>query len=66
MSNNSIWPIDRTTSGFTTPDQSGPGSIGIEEVIRILQSSLDCLLLYTGDPAFLKAPALLKPHHKIV
>ena len=26
----SIWPIDRTLSGATTPDQSGPGSDGNE------------------------------------
>ena len=49
----SIWPIDRTISSATTPDQSGPGSDGNEEVICIRQSfsitgtSLsDCLVLY--------------------
>ena len=26
----SIWPIDRTLSGATTPSQSGPGSDGNE------------------------------------
>ena len=31
----SIWPIDRTLSGVTTPGQSGPGSDGNEEVLRI-------------------------------
>ena len=35
----SIWPIDRTQSGATTPGQSGPGSDGVEEVLRIPQSS---------------------------
>ena len=35
----SIWPIDRTLSGTTTPGQSGPGSDGNEEVLRISQSS---------------------------
>ena len=30
-----IWPIDRTLSGATTPSQSGPGSNGIEEILRI-------------------------------
>ena len=49
----SIWPIDRTLSGATTPGQSGPGSDGIEGVLYILQSSSiteispsDCLVLY--------------------
>ena len=28
MSNSSIWPIDRTLSGATPPDQSGPRSVG--------------------------------------
>ena len=39
MSNNSILPIDGTTSGATTPNQSGHGSDGNEGVLRILQSS---------------------------
>ena len=49
----SIWPIDRTLSGATNPDQSGPGSDGNEEVLRIHQSSSitetspsDCLVPY--------------------
>ena len=49
----SIWPIDRTLSGATTPGQSGPGSNGNEEVFRIPQSSSitgtspsDCLVSY--------------------
>ena len=33
MRNN--WPIDRTLSGATIPGQSGPGSDGIEELLRI-------------------------------
>ena len=37
MSNNSIWPIDKTLSGATTPGQSGPGSN--EWVLCIPQSS---------------------------
>ena len=48
---NSIGPIDRTLSGATTPDQSGPGSDGNEGVLRIPQSSTisgtspsDCLV----------------------
>ena len=51
----SIWPIDRTWSGATTPDQSGPGSDDNERVLRIPQSSsitgtslLYCLGSYTG------------------
>ena len=31
----SIWPIDRTLSGATTPGQSGPGSDGNEGVLHI-------------------------------
>ena len=55
MSNGSTWPIDRTLSGATTPGQSGPGSNGNEEVLRIPQSSSitgawqsDCLMSYPG------------------
>ena len=33
----SIWPIDRTLSGATTPGQSGPGSDGNEGVLCIPQ-----------------------------
>ena len=36
----SIWPIDRTLSGATTPSQSGPWSDGSEEVLCIPQSSI--------------------------
>ena len=57
MSNSSIWPIDRTLSGATTPGQSGPGSNGNEEVLRIPQSfsitgatPSDFLVSYTGHP----------------
>ena len=35
----SIWPIDRTLSGATSPGQSEPGSDGNEGVLRIPQSS---------------------------
>ena len=35
MSNSSIWPIDKTLSGATTPGQSGPGSKGNEGVLHI-------------------------------
>ena len=49
----SIWPLDRTLSGATTPSQRGPGSDGDEEVFCILQSfsitgnsSSDCLVSY--------------------
>ena len=35
----SIWPVDRTLSGATTLDQSGPGTNGSEGVLRIPQSS---------------------------
>ena len=49
----SIWPIDRTLSGATTPGQSGPGSNGNEGVLHIPQCSSitgaspsDCLVSY--------------------
>ena len=55
MSNSSIWPIDKTLSGTTTPGQSGPGSDGNEEVLNIPQnasitgaSPSDCLMSYLG------------------
>ena len=35
----SIWPIDRTLSGATTPAQSGPGNNGNKGVLCIPQSS---------------------------
>ena len=41
MSNSSIWHINRTLSGVTTLDQSGPGSDGDERVLYILQSLLE-------------------------
>ena len=53
MSNCSIWLIDKTLSGATTPGQSGPGSNGNEEVLRFPQSfsitggsPSDCLVSY--------------------
>ena len=52
----SIWPIDRTLSGATTPSQSGPGSVGNEGVLRIPPnfsitgtSPSDCLVSYPGN-----------------
>ena len=51
----SIWPLDRTISGATTPGHSGPGSDGNEGVVRILQNSgitgtspSDCFVSYPG------------------
>ena len=51
----SIWPIDRTLSCATTPDQSGPKSDGNEGILHIPQSSSiieaspsDCLASYPG------------------
>ena len=35
----SIYPIDGTLTGTTTPGQSGPGSNGGEWVLHILQTS---------------------------
>ena len=55
MSNSFIEPIDRTLSGATTPDQSGPGSDGNEGVLCIPQissiigaSTPDRLVSYDG------------------
>ena len=49
----SVWPINRTLSGATTPGQSEPGTDGNEGVLHILQSSSitghslsDCLVSY--------------------
>ena len=38
LSNGSIWPVDRTLSGTTTPGLTAPGSDGNEEVLRIPQA----------------------------
>ena len=55
MQFSSIWPIDRTLSGATTPVQSWPGSDGNEGVLCIPQSSnftgtspSACLVSYLG------------------
>ena len=39
MSNSSVWPIDKTLSDATTPDQSGHGSDGNEGVFHLPQNS---------------------------
>ena len=55
MSNNSIWPIDRTLPGATNLSQSGPESNCNEGVVHIPQSSKtgaspsDCLMSYPGQ-----------------
>ena len=36
--NRSVWPIDRTQTGTTTPGQSGSGNNGNEGVLHILQT----------------------------
>ena len=55
MTNSSIWAIDRTLSGATTPGKSESGSDGNEEIQCIPQSSSitgatssDCLMHYPG------------------
>ena len=55
MQFSSIWPIDRTLSGATTPGQSRPGSNDNEGVFHIPQSSSitgaspsDCLVSCPG------------------
>ena len=40
MSNSSIWLLDSTLSGATTPGQSGPGSNDNESVLYIHPDSL--------------------------
>ena len=54
----SIWPIERSQSGATTPGQSGSGNNDNEGVLRIPQSSSitgttpsDYLVSYTGHSA---------------
>ena len=51
----SIWLIERTLSGASIPDKSGPGSDDNEEVLRFPQSSIiirtlpsDYLMSYAG------------------
>ena len=51
----SIWPLDRILSCANTPNKSGPGSDGNEEVLCISQSSSiigvlpsACLVSYPG------------------
>ena len=53
MLNSSIWAINRTLLGATTPGQSGPGSNGNERLLCVLQSfsiteasPSDCLASY--------------------
>ena len=65
MSNSSIWTIDRTLSGATTPSQSGPGSDGNEGLFHIPQTSgitgaslADCLVSYSGYSGELGGGAL--------
>ena len=54
----SIWPIDRTLSGATTPGQSEFESNSNEEVLHILEisktaaSPIECLMLYLGHTFF--------------
>ena len=54
MSNSSIWPIDRTLSGATTPGQIGAGINGNEGILRIPWSTKtgaspsDCLMSLPG------------------
>ena len=43
----SIWRIDRTLSGATTPSQSGPGSDVNEGVLHISQSSSITIRLFS-------------------
>ena len=67
MSNSSIWPIDRTLSGASTLDQSGPGSDGNEGVLLLPQissitgaSPSDCLASYQDTSLWSGVLTLLK------
>ena len=54
MLNSSIWPIDRTLSGATTPGQSGIGGKGNERVLHISQKAkVKLATIVDGNP---KAP----------
>ena len=69
MLNSSIWLIDRTLSGATTPGLIGPGSYGNDGVFGILQSTSitgaspsDCLISFSGHSlgeSYLSAEILL-------
>ena len=55
MLKSSIWPIDKTLSGASTPGQSAHGNDGNEGVLHIPQSSsiteaspFGCLVSYPG------------------
>ena len=54
--NKSIWPIDGTLTGTTTPGQSGTGSNGNKRVLHSPQSSRTetrySLVSYSGYPIF--------------
>ena len=53
----SIWPIDKTLSGATTQDQSGPGNDGGEGVLNIPQSS--CMTRTLQSDGLMSYPGLL-------
>ena len=60
----SIWPIDKTLSGATTPRQSGPGSNDNKVVLRIHQSSSiieaspsDCFVSYPRNSLEVSYPS---------
>ena len=58
--NRSIWPIDETLTGITTPGQSGPGSNG-KEAMTLYSSKFSnwslitvVVLCYTKDLFFVR------------
>ena len=64
----SIWPIEKTLSSATTPDQSGPWSNGNKGVLRIPQASnitgtlpLDCLVSYPWNSLGSFTRCILQP-----
>ena len=80
MSNSSIWPIDKTLSGPTTPGQGGAGSNNNERVLCFSQSSSitgaspsDYLMSYPGrwdfeiqtDPQIPTRLGIYQQEHKL-
>ena len=54
MSNSSIWPIERTLLGATTPSQSGSGSDDKEEVLHIPHNVTSVVYLVRANPSYYK------------
>ena len=72
MLNSSIWPIDKTLSGVTTPGESGPGSYGNEGVLHIPENSKtgtslsDGLISYPENSLVVRVLALLQRYSRCI